>query len=111
MIYSVKLDQAVNFAPESVVEEVLQNVRTILLTRVGTVCLHRDFGVSWEHLDKPYPVARALMQAMVTEAIQSYEPRAQVESVTFADGFEDVMEGLMRPQVMISIDEGRLADE
>ena len=62
MIYSVKLDQSVNFAPETVEEEVLQNVRTILLTRVGAVCLHRDFGVSWEHLDKPYPVARALMQ-------------------------------------------------
>lgn len=111
MMYSVKLDQAVNFAPASVAEEVLQNVRTILLTRIGTVPLHRDFGVSWEHLDKPYPVARALMQATVTEAVESYEPRAQVESVTFADGFEDVMEGLMHPQVTISIDEGGINDE
>ena len=34
----------VNFAPASERDEVVQNVRTILATRVGTVPLDRDFG-------------------------------------------------------------------
>lgn len=106
MIYTVKLDQAIDFAPASETAEILQNVRTILMTRIGTVPLHRDFGVSWEPIDKPYPVAKALMQATLTEAIESFEPRAKVQKVTFAEDVDDVMEGLLRPQVVVSIETG-----
>lgn len=103
MKYKVNLDQAVNFAPETETEEILQNVRTILSTRVGSVPLDRDFGMSWEHIDKPYPVAKSLMQAAIIEAIQEYEPRAVVESVTFSDDITDAMEGLLKPTVILSI--------
>lgn len=106
MIYTVTLDQAIDFAPSGAVVEILQNVRTILKTRVGTVPLDRDFGVSWEHIDKPYPVAKALMQATIIEAIQKYEPRAKVQSVTYPDNVTDAMEGLLNPVVKISIEEG-----
>lgn len=73
----------VSFQPSSEREEILQNVRTILATRKGSVPLDRDLGLSWEHLDKPYPVARSLMTAAVIEAVESYEPRVRVESVEF----------------------------
>lgn len=106
MIYTVTtLDSAIDFAPATEVEEILQNVRTILKTRIGTVPLHRSFGVSWEHVDKPLPVAKALMQAMVIEAIQAYEPRATVKSVTFPENTTDMMEGLLKAVVRISIEE------
>ena len=106
MIYTITtLDAAVDFAPATEVEEILQNVRTILKTRIGTVPLNRSFGVSWEHIDKPMPVAKALMQATVIEAIQAYEPRATVKSVTFGDDATDMMEGLLKATVKISIEE------
>jgi len=95
----------VNFAPASEAEEVVQNVRTILATRVGSVPLDRDFGVSWEHLDKPLSVARSLMQAEVIEAIERYEPRANIEAVEFEESESDAMEGISRPRVILNLGE------
>lgn len=106
MSYIVNLSKAIDFAPETVVEEVLQNVRTILSTVIGSVPLHRDFGVSWEHIDKPLPVARTLMQAAIIDAIDEFEPRAKVVSVTFDMTEDDAMEGILRPTVKIEIEEG-----
>lgn len=103
--YVVSLGVGVNFAPETEIEEILQNVRTILSTPIGTVPLHRDFGISWEHLDKPYPVAKQLMMVEIIEAIEKFEPRAKVESVEFDERVEDAMEGLMKPRVVVSIGE------
>lgn len=101
--YVVNLSTPVNFAPETEAEEILQNVRTILSTRIGSVPLHRDFGISWEHLDKPYPVAKQLMMVEVIEAIERFEPRAKVESVEFDETIEDAMEGLLKPRVVVVI--------
>lgn len=53
MNFVVSLDSDVNFAPETEVVEILQNVRTILATRKGSVPLDRDFGLSWQYLDAP----------------------------------------------------------
>lgn len=102
MEYKVTLDNTVDFAPESATAEVLQNVRTILNTRVGTVPLARDFGISWEHVDMPMPVAQSIMQGVVIDAIEEFEPRARVEKVTF-DG--DGADGILRPTVIVSIRE------
>ena len=103
MEYAITLDGAVNFAPESETTEILQNVRTILNTRLGTVPLARAFGISWEHVDKPLPVAKSIMRGVVIDAIEEFEPRAKVEKVTF-DG--DGADGVLRPSVVISIREG-----
>lgn len=53
MQHVLNLSQPISFAPGTVAAEVLQNVRTILATRKGTVPLDRDFGLEWEHVDKP----------------------------------------------------------
>lgn len=103
MKYQVSLNQEINFAPGTETEEILQNVRTILTTCVGSVPLHRDFGISWEHIDKPLPVARSLMQSAVIDAIEQFEPRATVESVTFEESTDDAMAGITRPCVIVSI--------
>ena len=63
--YVVSLTKSVNFHPETETEEILQNIRTILATRIGTVPLHRALGITWEHIDKPYPVAKAMMMVAV----------------------------------------------
>lgn len=103
MSYSITTVGAVNFSPTDEKEEILQNVRTILATRVGSVPLDRDFGLTWEHLDKPYPVAKSLMTAAVIEAIQTHEPRVKVEAVEFDGDTAMAMEGLLKPRVIVSI--------
>lgn len=102
MEYKVTINNAVDFAPETTTAEILQNVRTILNTRIGTVPLARNLGVSWEYVDLPLSVAKSVMQGAVIDAIEEFEPRARVDKVTFdADG-ED---GILRPVVTISITE------
>lgn len=104
MNFVVNLDADVDFNPASVVAEVLQNVRTILSTRKGSVPLDRDFGISWEYLDRPIDVAQMLMRSEIIDAVSKYEPRATVESVVFEGSAEDALDGILRPKVTISIE-------
>ncbi len=95
----------INFSPQSTAEEVIQNVRCILSTRKGSVPFDRAFGVSWDMLDKPMPVAKAMMIAAVVEAIQEYEPRASVRGVKFELDVDAAAEGKLKPIVTIEIKE------
>jgi len=104
MNFVVNLDADVDFNPASVVAEVLQNVRTILSTRKGAVPLDRDFGISWEYLDRPIDVAQMLMRSEIIDAVSKYEPRATVESVVFEGSAEDALDGILKPKVTISIE-------
>lgn len=105
MKYKVTTNTGVDFAPDTEAAEILQNVRTIISTRKGSVPLDREFGISWAMVDKPLPVARSQMQAQVIEAIEKYEPRAKVQSVEFNNDVEGSAEGLLNPIVIISIGE------
>ena len=58
------------------VESVLQNIAVILSTPKGSVPMYRDFGISVDILDRPIPVAKAMMTADIKEAIERWEPRA-----------------------------------
>lgn len=93
--------QVVNFAPQSLQIEVVQNVRTLLATRAGSVPMDRDFGLSWATLDGPVNMVRARINAEVVRKIQRYEPRARVISVTY-EGSE-AMAGVVRPKVYIEV--------
>ena len=99
--YSVSLTGSLDFSPDSTVKEILQNVRMILSTRVGTVPLDRDFGVSWDMVDQPIGVAKLMIQAQVIEAVQQYEPRAKVTRGAFDD--TGAIDGQLRPTVTVSI--------
>lgn len=103
MKYTVALDNEVDFGPASTVAEILQNVRTIVNTRVGSAPLARNFGITWEHVDKPLPVAKSVMQSVIIDAIETFEPRVKVEAVTFTG---EGMDGILKPVVIISIKEG-----
>ena len=47
-----------------------QEIRMVLATRKGSVPLDRDFGLSWDHVDRPMGEA---MQYMVAEIGQQLE--------------------------------------
>lgn len=105
MNYVVTLDPHVDFAPSSTVREILQNVRTILATRKGTVPLDRDFGLSWDQIDRPTAVVMMQIRSEIVDAIEQYEPRARVESIEFDEDVEGVMDGRLMPRVTVSIPE------
>ena len=75
----------INFSPGSELEEIAQTVRTILTTLKKSV---------------PIAAAQAAMTADIVAAINRYEPRAQVVSVSY-EGKET--EGTVKPKVRIKI--------
>jgi len=99
MSYLVSLTDAIDFAPATVVDEILQNVRTIISTPRGTVALHRDFGVDFGAVDAPMAQSQAMLSADLIAAIQRDEPRAVVQSVTWSR----TAAGVLSPTVTISI--------
>ncbi|MBQ3653689.1 MAG: hypothetical protein II954_04655 [Synergistaceae bacterium] len=60
----------INFAPETVIEEVAQNVRTICATPKYSVPMDRLFGVDAVIVDRPTPKAIAELQAELIQAVR-----------------------------------------
>jgi len=83
MSYKIDLGESISLSQESgTVKEVLQNIRLILSTPKGTVPLYREFGLSQDFLDKPLPVAQSLLAVAVHDAVETFEPRAQILNVS-----------------------------
>lgn len=94
-------DNNINFAPKNLIEEVMQNVRTICSTTKYSVPMDRLFGVDTAMLDRPTPKAMAALQAELIQAIRKYEPRCKVRKISF-DG--DI-NGKLTVKVRIAINE------
>ncbi|MBQ8697921.1 MAG: hypothetical protein IJ521_02835 [Schwartzia sp.] len=101
MAYIIRADETPqsDFAPASVVEEVIQNVRTIITTIKYSIPLDRDFGIDGDVVDLPINVAQAKLTNEIFRAIRRYEPRAVIESIAFKG--EDT--GRLIPIVGVSI--------
>ncbi|QWU18560.1 GPW/gp25 family protein [Paenibacillus sophorae] len=101
MTHTVDMTQpsAINFAPETIADEVAQNIRTILSTPLGSVPMARTVGVDYSALDEPPDIAEARMTSAVITAIVEQDPRALVTDVSFLASAEDAMWGRMRPVV------------
>ena len=105
MVYDLKITpQEWKIKPKNEVEEILQNVLTILLTEKFSVPLDRDLGISGNILDAPIN-AQAKLTAEIAKAVKTYEPRARVEKVTFGG---DMTDGQLLPTITIEIDERNL---
>ena len=63
------------------VYSVLQNIYLILKTPLGSVPMYREFGLDMNFLDRPLPAIRPLMLAAIRDAIERFEPRAEVINV------------------------------
>lgn len=102
MIVDVTADTGpVNFAPATELEEIIQNVRTILTTLKKSVPMDREFGISGEVVDLPIAVAQAKLTAEIVAAVNKYEPRASVVSVSY-EGVET--DGKITTKVRIKVD-------
>lgn len=95
--------EKINLAPDTVTEDVLQNVSVILATTQFTVPLDRGLGLSQRYLGKPIQTAKAIIISEIMEAIETYEPRAQVEAVTFE--IDEDVPGKLIPYVEVTIND------
>ena len=87
---------------ENMVASVLQNVALVLATPRGTVPMYRDFGIDTTMiLDRPVPAAKALMLTAVREAVERFEPRAEVLRVSFEQDRNDP--GRLIPTVEVDV--------
>lgn len=104
MIYEVTTQsREINFAPSSILEEVFQNVYTLLTTIVYTVPLNRGIGINASPIDEPTLISKARLVAEIIEKVQMYEERVIVEEVLFNENQE---EGRVDPIVRIRLREG-----
>ena len=89
----------VNFAPESEVIEILQNVLTICMTQKYSVPMDRLLGVEGEFLDEAVSRVRAKFKQEVVRAVKKYEPRARVTSIDF----QTDLNGRVIPRIKVRI--------
>lgn len=102
MLYTVTGDMVddIDFSPETVKKEILQNIAMILSTPKYTVPLYRNFGISTEVIDRPIAIAESLLIGEIYDNIEKYESRAEVISVSFE---EKHLEGKLIPKVEVNI--------
>jgi phage baseplate assembly protein W len=82
--------------------EIMQNVRTILTTRRGTVPLDRDFGISFDFLDSPINTTRAKAEQEIFLQLKKYEPRVILKQIMWET---DVISGQISPSVKVEINQ------
>ena len=89
-----------SWQPETEVEEIIQNVRTILTTRRGSVPLDRSFGIDTALIDLPVTAIKGRLTTEIIEAVERFEPRVEVKEVKFAG---DAADGAVYPAVKVVI--------
>lgn len=89
---------SIDWQPDTELEEIIQNVRTIITTLKGSVPLDRGFGVNVALTDAPMTVVKGRLTIDIIEAVEKYEPRAEVKEVTFSG---DGAEGIVYPVVKV----------
>ena len=80
-----------------------QEIRMVLATRKGSVPLDRDFGLSWDHVDRPMGEAMQYMVAEIGQQLERYVPRIRVRDISFSSN--DAVEGQLIPRVTVEIRE------
>ena len=83
-----------NLAPETLEEEVLQNVAIIVSTPKFSVPLDRGLGLAQRFIDKPIQVAQSILISEVLDAVE------EVTNVTFEAGETP---GLLVPVLEVNI--------
>ncbi|MBB6670511.1 GPW/gp25 family protein [Cohnella nanjingensis] len=108
MIYTVDMTapSAIQFAPSSLIDEVAQNIRTILATPLGSAPFARDIGLDYSLIDEPAPIAEARLIGAITTAIAAQEPRAIVTDVIVKPVAGDAWTGTLPAVVRFRVSEG-----
>lgn len=101
--YTVMINPStINFRPLTVLEEIFQNINTILSTVKFSVPLFREFGTNAVFIDKPMTTIRPTLIAEIIEVVEKYESRVIVEEIKMSGEID----GQLYPIVIISIRNG-----
>ena len=84
-------------------EDIMRCLETLYATAAGSQPLDRDFGISWDFIDSPLPVAQQEYSFEVIRKTRMYEKRVKVKEVKFEFDGEG---GEMRPVVILGKGEG-----
>lgn len=87
-------------------DEIEQNIRLIIATRSFSVRLDCPFAGEGSYIDSPLPHATALRMAEVMEAVEKYEPRVNVLSVSFEPEPDAAMDGILFPRLRFTLKDG-----
>lgn len=93
----------IDLSPATELDEVMQNIRTILATPRGTVPMNRALGVLAIGLDDPIPAVQARMTQDIIDAVAEFEPRAEIVSITFT---ADESNGQLGPRIVFRLKNG-----
>lgn len=75
--------QIINFSPETVVDEVLQNLWFLYSSLRYDCPLDRALGLNATYIDKPIETVKALATTDLYEKTEEYEPRAEITKISF----------------------------
>ncbi len=67
--------------PENELEEITQNVKTIISTPKGSIPLMRDFGVSWQIVDTLTPELEMKLKEEIFIQVEKWEKRAKAKKI------------------------------
>lgn len=91
-----------NFAPATVLEEIYQNINTIINTYAFNVPLFREFGLKAEFIDKPMSILAPIYVKEIVETVEKFEPRVLVEEVKI----NAEMDGKVYPTIIFTLRNG-----
>ena len=80
------------------VEELNRRLTLLMTTRVGTMPMEREFGMTQDFLDNPSESAKAMFTAELTEKVATFIPEVRVDSVEWVAGEA----GSIIPKVVIA---------
>ena len=89
----------INFAPDNILDEVIQNVITICSTPKFSVTLDREFGVEAVFIDEAVNLSKNKYASEIIKAVRKFEPRAKIKSINFIGD----LEGKIYPKIRINI--------
>lgn len=92
---------AIKFYPDTLAEEILQNVYTIITTQKFTVPLDRDFGLSAAVLDMPMNKSMASLKSEIVQAVRKFEPRARITKIEF----DNTLDGNLFTRLKVAIED------
>lgn len=102
----IALDGTANIFEATGLINIRNCLSTIAATRLKTVPLRRHFGTEWEWVDKPLQYAMAKYRADLIDAIDKWEPRVRIVSISFRTDNIAAMSGKLVPIVRFKLREG-----
>lgn len=85
----------IRILPQTEKEDILQCLKTIVLTNAGSCPMCRDVGISGDPLHRRTGTAKILLTRDIFVAVQDQEPRADVTEVNYHDTEISIIEPVL----------------